>query len=167
VLALASAIGPIETLRNDTLKPHVAGDAEQDLADVALLKLGDENAVDLVREQLGQRDLAHGERQPTEVLAVAGKHVERIELRALVVFTGVQRIEVGFALLVEYDDLAIEHEMLLGQLQCTRNDEREAIGSTNRPLVQCASQRALLHAGESGLASAAIAERKAHRASNK
>jgi hypothetical protein len=62
VSASAGAIGAIEALRNNAFQAHVAGDAEQDLADVALLILGDEDAVDLVREQLCQVGLTQRER---------------------------------------------------------------------------------------------------------
>jgi hypothetical protein len=44
-------------------------------------------------------------RQPAEVLAVAREHVEGINLCPLVVHARMHRIEVGHAILVEYDNL--------------------------------------------------------------
>jgi hypothetical protein len=66
MFAPAGAIAMIEALRDNAFKTHVALDLEQSVADVALLKLGDEDSVDRVIEQLGQRDLAHRERQRAE-----------------------------------------------------------------------------------------------------
>jgi hypothetical protein len=59
-----------------------------------LLVFGDEDAVDFAREQLSKADLAKRERQPAEVLAFAGEHVEGIEQHPLVVLALGQRVEV-------------------------------------------------------------------------
>jgi hypothetical protein len=57
--APAGAIGPIEPLRNNPLESHVAGDPEQDVADLALLVfsallvLCNEDAIDAALQQRG------------------------------------------------------------------------------------------------------------------
>jgi hypothetical protein len=49
-------------------------------------------------------------------------------MHLLVVPARGQRVEIGDAVLVEHDDLAINHEVLPAQLQRGRDDQREAPG---------------------------------------
>jgi hypothetical protein len=55
--------------------------------------------------------------QPAVILAIAREHVEDIELRLPVAIARVQRGEAGDAIGTEHDRLAVDHEMLLAQLQ--------------------------------------------------
>lgn len=65
------------------------------------------------------------------ILAVTGNHVEGIELRPLVVHSRAQRAEVLNAVLVEHDHLAVDHEVILAQLERGRDDLREV----SRPVM--------------------------------
>ena len=53
-------------LGDQALQPHQAGVAEQVRADLALLEVGQKDAVDAPRQQPGQVGLAHRQRQPAE-----------------------------------------------------------------------------------------------------
>jgi hypothetical protein len=70
---------------NHALQPHQAGRPEQVRADLALLEVAEEDAVDAPREQPRQTGLAHRQRQPADVLAVARQDVESIELHLVIV----------------------------------------------------------------------------------
>jgi hypothetical protein len=115
--AFTGVIGTIEALQANAFEVHIAGDAEQNIADVALLVLRNEDAVHAALEQPSEIGLAQQERQRPEVLAVASKHVEGIELRPLVMLARRQGVEVRNAVPVEHDHLAVEREMFLAQLQ--------------------------------------------------
>jgi hypothetical protein len=86
VLDLDPAIGPpaaiaaLAMLGNHTLQPHQAGVPKQVRADLALLEVGKEDAVDAARQQSGEVGLAHAKRQPADVIAVADEDIEGIEL---------------------------------------------------------------------------------------
>jgi hypothetical protein len=73
---------------------------------------GREEAADRIREPLSQRDLAHVERRPAEVLGLAGKHIEGLEQRPLVVLARDQRVEVGHTVRAEHIKLAVDDETL-------------------------------------------------------
>ena len=74
--------------------PHQAGVAEQVRADLALLEVAQEYAVDAARQEPGQARLAHRQRQLAEIVAVADQHVEGIELYLGIVLAGMKAIEI-------------------------------------------------------------------------
>jgi len=81
------------------------------------------------RERSRSRLAFRSERQLAVILAVAGEHVEGIELRLLLVL--MQRGEVREAARIEHDCLAVDDEMALPQLRRSLDDPREA----RRPVV--------------------------------
>jgi hypothetical protein len=60
------------------LRAHQAGVAEQVRADLALLEIAQEDAVDAPRQKTRQACLAHRQRKLAEVLAVAQQDVEGV-----------------------------------------------------------------------------------------
>jgi hypothetical protein len=58
--------------------------AEQARADLALLEVGQEDAVDAARQQPGKVSLAQAERQLSDVLGVAHQDIEGVELDLVV-----------------------------------------------------------------------------------
>ena len=90
----AAAIAALAMLGDHTLQPHQAGVPEQVRADLALLEVGQEYAVDAARQQSGEAGLAHVERQSAEILAIADEDVEGVELHLGVMLAAVQAVEV-------------------------------------------------------------------------
>ena len=84
--------------------------AEQVRADLALLEIGQEDAVDAPRQPPGPAGLAHAQRQPADVLAVADKNIEGVELHLVIVPARVQPVEIGAAIDAEQHGLAVEDE---------------------------------------------------------
>jgi hypothetical protein len=63
---------------------------EETRADVALLILSDEDAVDAAREQPGEIGPAQRDRRVAVIVAIASEHIEGIELRPRVVLARTQ-----------------------------------------------------------------------------
>ena len=78
-----------------------------------MFERGDKDAVRPPREQPGEVGLAHRKRKPAHIVAVTGKHVERIKLHLVIVLARVQRVEVGDAVGTEHDRLAVDDELLV------------------------------------------------------
>ena len=76
-----------------TFQAHQAGMPEQVRADLALLEVAQEDPVHAPRQEPGQVGLAHRQRQPAEVLAVADQDVEGVELDLGIVLAGVQPLK--------------------------------------------------------------------------
>ena len=95
--------------------PHQAGVAEQVRADLALLEVGEVNAVDAARQQSGEAGLAHVERQSAEILAIADEDVEGVELHLGVMLAAVQAVEVRPAIDAQQHGLTIDHEGRLAE----------------------------------------------------
>jgi hypothetical protein len=85
VIRPSGTIAAICTFRDQALKSHVACGLEQVGADLALLERRREDAVGVAREQAREVGLAHGERQPAQVVAVEREAVEGVELHLNVV----------------------------------------------------------------------------------
>ena len=73
--------------RHQTFKPEFAGFAKQLRADLALLEIGNENAIRAAGQQPGQIGLAHGERQFAQIVAVEHQGIERVKLHFVVMLT--------------------------------------------------------------------------------
>jgi len=64
-------IGAVTVFRNQSLQLHQAGMPEQVRTDLALLERGKVDAIDASGQQPSQVSLAHHQRQPVQILAVA------------------------------------------------------------------------------------------------
>ena len=80
----AGAIAALAVFRNRAFEPHQAGVPEQVRTDLALLEVGQENAVHALRQPPGKVGLSHAERQLSDVLAVADQ-LEDVELNLVIV----------------------------------------------------------------------------------
>ena len=111
-------------------------------ADLALLEVGKEDAVDTARQQPCQVGLSHRERQPADVLAIADEDVEGVELHLGVMLAAVQAVEIGPAVDAGQHGLAIDHELAVAVAQRSLGDQREATApdQINAVLTQLAGQ---------------------------
>jgi len=71
-------------LGDQAFEPRQAGVPEQVWTDLALLEVGQENAVHALRQPPGKVGLSHAERQLSDVLAVADQ-LEDVELNLVIV----------------------------------------------------------------------------------
>jgi hypothetical protein len=66
---------------------------EQVRADLTLLEVEQEDALDAARQQPGEAGLAHRQRQPPEILAVADQDIEGVEFDLMIVLPAVQPLK--------------------------------------------------------------------------
>ena len=88
----AGAIWPVAMFRYQPLQSHQAGVSEQVLADLALLEVGKEDAIDAAREQPGQVCLPHA-----KIFAIAHADVEVVKLHLVIMLARVQAVEIRSA----------------------------------------------------------------------
>ena len=81
---------------------------EQVRADLTLLEVEQEDALDAARQQPGEAGLAHRQRQPPEILAVADQDIEGVEFDLMIVLPAVQPVEIRSAIDAEQHCLAID-----------------------------------------------------------
>jgi len=117
VLRPAALVGPVATLRHESLQTHLAGRAEQVGADLAAFERIDENSLGSACEQSLKVGLAQVQRQLAQIVIALGQKVERAELHLLVVLPGVERVEVGDAVQPEDHSLAVDDKLLVAVLQ--------------------------------------------------
>ena len=90
-------------LGNDALQPHQTSMAEPVRAETGRCRQRG-------AQQPGQVRLAHTERQPPKILAIADQDIEGVELDLGIVSARVQAVEIGPAINAEQHGFAIEDE---------------------------------------------------------
>jgi hypothetical protein len=101
------------------------------------------DALGTAGQELREVLLAQEERQLPIVVAFARQHVEGVELDLVIVFAGLQGIEVGYPVHAQDDSLAVEHEPILAQFQRGLDDPRKALRPIQAVLAPDAHDLAL------------------------
>jgi hypothetical protein len=76
-------------LETNPSNPKQAGVPEEVGTDLALLEVGQEDAIDAPRKQPGQVRLAHAQRQLANVVAVGNQDIEGVELHFIIMLATV------------------------------------------------------------------------------
>jgi hypothetical protein len=148
----AGAIGPVGALRDQPLKPELAGLAEYVRSDLTLFERGDEDAVRPAREQPREVGFAHRQRQPSQIITVERKAVESVKLHLVIVLrasgrgSGHGRPLVACHICPKISSRAIDRSLVEGSQSCrasTAPASRERALATPQDRIRSQTETAI------------------------
>ena len=96
-------------------------------ADLALLKIRQEDAVDAPSEQSGQVGFSHTQRELPQVVTITHQHVEGVELYLVIVLAAVEPVEIRSSVHAKQDSFTVEDKRPDAHAKRGFNDQRISI----------------------------------------
>src|SRR5262252_4404908 len=124
-------------LRDKTLQAKLAGLPEQVRPDLSLLKGAEENPLRPACQEPFEVGFPHRQGKPAQIISIHREHVEGAELHFIVVFAGMQRVEIGDPIDAEDHGFAVNHKLTDAVFQGGLTDPGEA----PRPVIATAGDQ--------------------------